>query len=208
MAYTLYVDRFFVSPYAMSAYVALVEKKLPFELVAIGLDKKEHLQPSYRAPTGRVPALDHDGFWLAESSAICEYLEDQHPTPAIFPKDAKQKAVCREVQAWIRSDLMPIREERSTHTLWYERAKAPLSDKAKAATERLVKGVSAVLKPGATTLFGEWCIADADLGLMLQRLALNGDPLPAGLKAYAEAQWARPSVASWNAKPRPPYVPY
>ena len=29
--------------------------------------------------------------------------------------------------AWVRSDLMPIREERSTTTMFYERATKPLS---------------------------------------------------------------------------------
>jgi hypothetical protein len=43
---------------------------------------------------------------------------------------------------------------------------------------------------------------------MLQRLNLNGDELPAPLKAYAEANWARPSVAKWLAHPRSDYVPY
>ncbi len=34
---------------------------------------------------------------------------------------------------------------------------------------------------GKTVLFGSFCIADVDLGVMLMRLHANGDPLPAGL---------------------------
>jgi glutathione S-transferase len=51
-------------------------------------------------------------------------------------------------------------------------------------------------------LFDQWSIADTDLALMLNRLRLAGDALPARLAAYAEAQWQRPSVQEWVNKPR------
>ncbi|EGR9774188.1 glutathione S-transferase, partial [Salmonella enterica subsp. enterica serovar Haifa] len=41
---------------------------------------------------------------------------------------------------------------------------------------------------------GEWCIADTDLALMINRLALHGDDVPASLAAYATFQWQRASV--------------
>lgn len=208
MALTLYVDRFWISPYAMSAFVALTEKGAMFETKEIGLDKKEHQQATYLAHTGRIPSLKHDDFWLAESSAIGEYVEERLSGPRIYPADMKERALCREIQAWIRSDFMPLREERATTTLWYERAKSPLSEKAKHAAERLIHGVSQLLKPGQLHLFSNWCIADTDLALMLQRLNLNGDVLPVGLKTYAENQWKRPSVRAWNNRQRPPYVAY
>ena len=58
---------------------------------------------------------------------------------------------------------------------------------------------TAVLAHGRPTLFEQWCIADADLTVMLQRLNLNGTPLPPVFKAYAEANWQRPSLAKWTA---------
>ena len=41
------------------------------------------LWPAYRdrSLTAKVPALEHDDFWLAESSAIAEYLEEAFPPP-------------------------------------------------------------------------------------------------------------------------------
>jgi len=53
-------------------------------------------------------------------------------------------------------------------------------------------------------LFGEWCIADVDLGLMLNRLILNGDSVPQRLVDYARHQWQPPSVQLWIARERPP----
>ncbi len=47
-------------------------------------------------------------------------------------------------------------------------------------------------------LFGEWCIADTDLALMLNRLVFNGDEIPEQLKNYANFQWQRSSVQQWR----------
>ena len=118
---TLFSDAFWISPYAFSAFVALKEKGVPFELKFVKLQDKEHLVAGYRdaSITGRVPALRHGVFWLAESSAIAEYLEDAFPPPQyprLYPEDARQRAQARMIQAWIRSDLLPLREERSTAT--------------------------------------------------------------------------------------------
>jgi hypothetical protein len=43
-------------------------------------------------------------------------------------------------------------------------------------------------------LIGEWCIADPDLAIMLDRLLLHGDPVPSPLVAYASRQWQRPAA--------------
>lgn len=47
-------------------------------------------------------------------------------------------------------------------------------------------------------------IADVDLALMLNRLTLNGDPVPQRLMEYARYQWKRPSVQRWVTLNRPP----
>ncbi|MCU0695740.1 MAG: glutathione transferase [Myxococcaceae bacterium] len=202
MTITLYSDAKWVSPYAMSAFVALVEKRVPFDVSLVDLDAKAHFQPGYPARTRRVPCLVDDDFVLAESSAIAEYLEEKFPAPAhpaLFPPDLRSRAIAREVMAWIRSDLLPIREERPTTTVFGPPSKTKLSERAEAARVRLVDGASQLVRDGQTTLFREWCLADVDLSLMLQRLHLSGDPLPPALARYAEANWKRPSVVQWLA---------
>jgi glutathione S-transferase len=210
-ALTLYVDGFWISPYAMSSFVALEEKELPYTVREVPLDKQAQHDDAFRARTSRVPALRHGDFWLAESQAIAEYLAETFPTPKhprLFPADLRERAVCREVMSWVRSDLMPIRDERATHTVFYEKARTPLSGAGQRAAEKLVRAASSLVHEGRTTLFASWCIADVDLGMMLMRLRASGDPLPKKLEAYADAQWARPSVRKWVEHPRPPYVAY
>lgn len=48
-------------------------------------------------PQGRVPALEVDGRHLAESLAICEYLDELQPEPSLRPADAFDRAKVREL---------------------------------------------------------------------------------------------------------------
>lgn len=120
---TLYSDADFFSPYVMSAFVALTEKALPFTLSTINLSKGEYMQPAYAllSTTRRVPTLVIDDFQLSESSAIAEYLEERFPSPdyaRVYPQDRQERARAREIQAWLRSDFMPIRAERPTEVVF------------------------------------------------------------------------------------------
>jgi glutathione S-transferase len=91
MPFELYVDSLFTSPYAMSAFVALTEKGLPFTVKTVDLEAGQQKQSAYcdRAPTARVPALVEGDFVLTESTAITEYLEETFPAPeyiALYPE--------------------------------------------------------------------------------------------------------------------------
>jgi glutathione S-transferase len=110
--------------------------------------------------------------------------------------------------AWVRSDLMPIREERSTNTIFYQPSTEPLSEKARQAAARLLAATDALLAPGATSLFGTFSVADADLTLMLQRLGKSGHPLGDKVQRFVDATWSRPSVRKWVERTRTPFIPY
>ena len=199
---TLYIDSNYFSPYAMWAYVALKEKRLPYALKTVDLAAKQHHEAGYErlTLTGKVPALVHGDFALAESSAIIEYLEDVFPAPAhlpLYPADAQQRARARQIQAWLRSDLMALREERPTPVIFREPSPQPLSEAGRAAAEKLVRVAASLIGEGAGNLFDDWCIADTELALTLNRLVANGDPVPENLRRYVQAQWARLSVQSW-----------
>ncbi|AKU23309.1 glutathione transferase [Massilia sp. MB5] len=200
MSLKLYADSAFTSPYALSVFVALKEKSLSFELETVDLDAAANKKPAYRtqALTGRVPCLVHDGFALTESSAISEYLDEVFPAPgqrALYPAAPQERAVARQIQAWLRSDLPALRTERSTHTVFYQRAERPLSAAAQEDAERLLAAAERWIQ--GEYLFEDWSIADTDLAVMLSRLVMNGDPVPQKLKDYVARQWQRESVQEW-----------
>ncbi|MES2250679.1 MAG: glutathione transferase [Pseudomonadota bacterium] len=204
----LYVDAQFASPYAMSVFVALHEKQLDFGMTPLDLAARENRAAGFSqlSLTQRVPTLVHGDFALSESSAITEYLDEVFPGTPLYPRDARSKARARQVQAWLRSDLMPIRQERSTEVVFYGPTHAPLSAAAQASARSLFDAVEALLPEGAEYLFGAWSIADVDLALMLNRLVLNGDAVPQRLASYAKRQWQRPSVQRWVRQARPPQM--
>ena len=201
---TLWSDSDFFSPYVMSVYVALQEKGLPFTLKTVNLDQGEHLQAGWRgyAATRRVPLLEVDDFALSESSAITEYLDERFAPPEwerLYPHDQQKRALTRQIQAWLRSDLMPIREERPTSVIFAGEKKAPLTEAGRKSAAKLFDTASALLAHGRPNLFGEWCLADTDLALMLNRLVFSGDAVPELLADYAAFQWQRASVQRYVA---------
>jgi glutathione S-transferase len=203
----LHGDHRFTSPYVFSAFVALTEKGVPFRLEVLSLERKEHERPAYAGAsfTGKVPALRHGDFWLAESSAIDEYVEDAFPPPTyprLYPEDPRAKARVRMVQAFLRSDLAPLRAARPTSTFFLGEPVSPLGAEARAAADRLFGVAERVLAPGAAAIAGSFSPGDADLALMLQRLVANGDPCPERLAAYARTIFARPSIRAWLARTR------
>jgi glutathione S-transferase len=203
----LYVDSQFASPYAMSAFVALDEKRVPFVVQTVDLATGANRGAAFArlSMTRRVPALVDGDFTLSESTAIAEYLNETREGPLLYPATPKERARARQIQAWLRSDLAAIRQERSTEVIFYrQRVAEPLSPAAAQASQALFFATSQWLAHGGEHLFGDWCIADADLALMLNRLILNGDDVPAALVRHAEAQWQRPSVQRWVQQRRPP----
>ncbi|EIK60628.1 glutathione transferase [Pseudomonas lactis] len=201
----LYVDSPFTSPYAMSVFVALREKGLAFETLTLDLDARQNQAADFaqRSLTQRVPTLVDGDFALSESSAITEYLDQAYPETSVYPADVQQRARARQVQAWLRSDLLPIRQERSTLVVFCGQKRPPLSADAQAAATKLISAAQALLADNREYLCGQWSIADVDLAVMLNRLILNGDAVPTQLVAYAQRQWQRPSVREWVELRRP-----
>lgn len=202
---TLYVDAQYTSPWAMAVYVMLKEKQLPFELKTVDLNAGAQHAPTFvqRSLTQRIPVLTHGDFSLSESTAICEYLEEQFPnTKRMLPADIHARARARQIQGFVRTDMAALRSERSTETIFFAPATTPLSKDAQAAADKLISFTEALLPQGADHLFGAWCIADTDLSVMLMRLINSGGNVPARIATYAKKQWAHPAVKEWCAFPR------
>jgi glutathione S-transferase len=206
----LYVDSNLASPYALVAYVSLVEKGLSFEVKSLEIFANAQKESAYAAAsiTRRVPTLVHDHFALSESSAICEYIDESFEGTRLYPPGLRDRARARQIQAWVRSDLMPIREERPTFVVFCRARRPALSPQAVEATDKLLAGALQLLEGRSEYLFGEWSIADVDLAMMLQRLVAHGDPVPQRLADYANHQWLRPSVQQWLKLQRPPLTEY
>ena len=210
MSLVLYGSEMWNSPYVLSCFVALREKRLPFEMRVIGLQRGEQHAPAYVAAslTERVPTLVDGALSVSESSAIVEYLEDRYPTPRALPADVADRARARQLMAWVRSDLGALREERSSEYVFFPPSAVPplvpLTPAGQRAAEKAVRVASTVIPDGGGPLFGgAWSVADTDLAMMLWRLWKTGYALPEKLRGFAAAEWEREAVREFVAKERP-----
>ena len=88
-----------LSPFSRKVRLSLAEKKIEVELV----EEKYWEQDSdflRRNPAGKVPILKMGNRTMADSAAICEYLEEVHPTPSLLPSGAENRYEVRRLVAW------------------------------------------------------------------------------------------------------------
>jgi len=89
---------------SLKPMLALYEKGLEFTPRFLDPTVFEHHQEWFKQinPRGQVPALEHDGQIITESTVICEYLEDAFPdAPKLRPTDPAQIAEMRVWTKWV-----------------------------------------------------------------------------------------------------------
>jgi maleylpyruvate isomerase len=101
---------FFRSSATYRVRIALGLKGLSFDYLSYSLQQKEQLAPDYLTlnPQGLVPTLEIGGAVLTQSLAICEYLDELHPTPALLPSDPLDRAKVRAAAYVIACDVHPV----------------------------------------------------------------------------------------------------
>jgi glutathione S-transferase len=88
-----------LSPFCRKVRLSLAEKRIEVELV----EERYWEQDAdflRRNPAGKVPILKLGARVLADSTAICEYLEEAFPTPALMPRDPDGRYEVRRLIAW------------------------------------------------------------------------------------------------------------
>ena len=87
------------SVYTRVARLALAEKQVPHGLCEVEIFGPDGVPPAHlaRHPFGRIPALDHDGFLLYETSAITRYVDEAFDGPALQPREPAQRARMNQI---------------------------------------------------------------------------------------------------------------
>lgn len=197
-----------LSLFSRKVEIALREKGLDFEPVLVPFTQTLGYQPRHEAvvaanPKRQVPVLVEDGLTLYDSTVILEYLEDAHPSPPLYPKEARARAHCRLVELEADEILFaPVR-----HLLY--RTEPPSADAAAQAKrmaagheaeleiERQFRGLNARLD-GSDYFCGAFSAADIAVFMTVlwtQRLKgprLSGHP---SLAAWYARMLNRPSCA-------------
>jgi glutathione S-transferase len=158
----------YLSPYVRKVLVVLDLKGIPYRIDPIvpffGTEQFTAL-----SPVRRIPVLVDDRVVLADSTVICEYLEERYPDPALFPRDPERRARARwleefadtrmgEVFIWHLFNQLVIKP-----FVWGE----PTDDDVlqRALHEEIPQVLDYLERevPGDGFLFGEICVADIAL---------------------------------------------
>lgn len=88
-----------LSPFSRKVRLTLAEKRIEVELV-----EERYWEPTpefqRRSPSGKVPALKFGALMMSESQAICEFLDETHPTPPLVPRDPEGRYEMRRLCSW------------------------------------------------------------------------------------------------------------
>ena len=79
-----------MSPFVRKVVAVAISKGVEFDLKAVRFNDED---PGYRAasPLVKMPAIDDNGYRLADSSAICHYLDAAYEGPTLVPADARAR---------------------------------------------------------------------------------------------------------------------
>lgn len=110
-----------LSPFCRKVRLVLAEKKIECELI-----EERYWDASSdflrRNPAGKVPVLRLDGLTMAESTPICEYIEETYPDPPLLPQDPEERYETRRLVAWFDDKF----HAEVTSKLLYERVNKKL----------------------------------------------------------------------------------
>ena len=99
-----------VGPNPRVVNMFMAEKAITLDSVTIDLRAGENRQEAFLKvnPSGQTPSLELDnGANLNEITAICEYLEEKHPNPALIGTTAEERAMTR---MWARRVDLKVNE--------------------------------------------------------------------------------------------------
>lgn len=96
-----------LSPFVRKVLVCINEKGLVAEHIPC---KPHDDSPEFKAasPLGKIPAFSDGAYKLADSSAICHYLERRYPMPSVFPSTAEEFGRMMWFEEFADTVLFPV----------------------------------------------------------------------------------------------------
>lgn len=88
-----------LSPFCRKVRLTLAEKRVEVELVE---ERYWERAPEFlrRNPAGKVPVMRHEGHFLSESQAICEFIDETVAEPPLMPRSPAARHEVRRLCAW------------------------------------------------------------------------------------------------------------
>lgn len=203
----LYIGNKNYSSWSMRPWVLLTQAGIAFDEVMLRFDAftpDSNFKAALRnlSPTGKVPVLVDGDLVVWDTLAIAEYLAEQFPEKALWPRDKAARARARSLCAEMHSGFTGLR----SHCPMNIEASLPAvgalvwrdQPAVRADLARLVAMWRQCLdQHGGPLLFGDFSVADAFYAPVCMRLRTYALPLPADVSAYVDRVCALPGVKAW-----------
>lgn len=188
------------SSWSLRPWLLMRALEIPFEEELVPLyreDSKSRLLQ--HAPSGRVPVL-HDGELVVwDSLAIIEYLAEQFPGVAVWPRDTEARAHARSVCAEMHSGFTALR----SHMPMNCRASLPGEGQTPAVLADIAR-IGEIWEDcrrrhalEGPYLFGEFSAADAFFAPVVTRFVTYQVPLTELGDEYVETMRGLPALQEW-----------
>jgi len=128
-----------LSPFCRKVRLSLAEKKIEVELVEERYWEKD-ADFLRRNPAAKVPVLRLDGMLMAESAAICEYIEETRPDPSLMPKKPAERLEVRRLVSWFDDKF----HSEVTSKLLYERVNKKMTGEGYPDSTNVKSGAKAI----------------------------------------------------------------
>ncbi|MCB1387656.1 MAG: glutathione S-transferase family protein [Rhodobacteraceae bacterium] len=128
-----------LSPFCRKVRLTLAEKRIPFSLIDARYWEGD---PEFQRmnPAGKVPVLRYENRSLSESQAICEFLDEVHPTPPLMPDDPAGRYEVRRMCAWFDDKF----HAEVTSNLLYERVNKKIMGQGYPDSQKIKTGSSRI----------------------------------------------------------------
>lgn len=199
-----------LSPYVRKVLVSLAEKGVDVEhRPCFFHDPDAAFQAA--SPLGKIPAIDDDGFKLADSSAILFYIEARHPSSALLPTAPEALGRAIWFDKFGDTELVPVIITPFANRVVKPKLLGQPGDEA-AVEKALTEGLPRLYDYLEAQVDGPYLVGDAfsiaDISIVtgFHNLKLAGEQVDAGrwpkLAAYVAATLERPSFVKAIAAPK------
>lgn len=194
----------YLSPYVRKVLVLLDLKGVPYEIDPIvpffGDDRFSAL-----SPLRRVPVMIDGDLALSDSTVICQYLEDRHPEPALYPADVADRARARWLEEYADTRMGDVFIWRLFHQVAIRPAVFGEKGDPELVARTLEHDVPEVLAyleeqaPAGGFLFGPLSIADVSVAAFFRNAAFARFTVDA-------ARWPRTAALVERVLATPPFA--
>lgn len=194
------------SVFVRKPHILLQEKQIDFIVDPINLYEYTHDEFKKASPLNKIPALRDGNFTLADSSAICAYIDKKYPNPSFYPNDPESYGQALWYEEYADTILFqaiaPCYYQTVLVRLYHHRE--PDKEAINTALDKQLPKVASYLENELINkqfLVGnQFTIADVSVVSMFMNMYLSGFPLNPvywpNLSRYLESHFKRESFNS------------